>query len=119
MPVEVPTRHINQMDDRLPGTSEETNETSNLRYIINHVFLLPKLPQKDDSGPDKDSSLLVACEEAIDSFKSHFYNEELRKLLVCKKMMRDMLKLRSPSGDLVPEEIERILEAMNDGGNFQ
>ena len=110
---------MNQMDDGLPSIGKERNGTLNLGYIINHVFLLPKLPQEDDSGPEKDASLLIACEEALDSFKNYFHTAELRKWLVCKKMVQDMLMSRSPSGDLVLEEIERLLEAMSGGGNFQ
>lgn len=106
------------MNGGLPALTEGKNEASNLEYIIKHVFLLPKLPQKNDSAPERDASLLIACEEALDSFKNYFHAAELRKWLICKKMVQDMLKSRGPSGAFRQEEIERLLGTIGDEGDF-
>jgi hypothetical protein len=39
--------------------------SQSLYYIINHVFLLPKLPEKDDSDVEQESALIEECEAAL------------------------------------------------------
>lgn len=87
-----------------------------LPYIINHVFLPPKLLQEDDSGADKDSSLLVECEAALKSFQAHLPSHECPRWAACTRMLRNMLELRDPSGDMISGKVEATLESMADQG---
>lgn len=41
-----------------------------LTYIVNHVFLPPKLPQSCDSSKFKAAGLIGVCYDALVSFKS-------------------------------------------------
>src|SRR4051794_29926264 len=44
---------------------------SNLQYLINHIFLPPKLPQEDDRGYDTCDRLTRAVQDAVKSFSDH------------------------------------------------
>ena len=87
-----------------------------LNYIINHVFLPPKLPQKDDSNAAKDSSLLEEVLTALKSFQAQIPEQERSEWIPCIKMVRNMLQIRGHFGGLVAEEVETTLMAMADGG---
>ena len=115
MSVQISHRQNDLIKDGSANTVENMYETSNLQYLINHVFLPPKLPQKDDSSFENDISLLNACEEAIDRFIDHLQDSKRERLLVCQKIVQSMLKLREPSGDLSSKEIDEALEIMDDG----
>ena len=91
-------------------------QAQGLSYIINHVFLPPKLPQEDDSGVDKDFALIAECEAALNSFQAHFPSHECRRWAACTRMLRKMLELRDPSGDMVPGKVEATLKSMADQG---
>jgi hypothetical protein len=91
-------------------------EAQALPYIINHVFLPPKLPQEDDSGVDKDSALILECEAALKSFQAHLPSHECRRWAACTRMLRKMLELRDPSGDMIAGKVEETLESMADQG---
>lgn len=41
------------------------------RYLINHIFLPPKLPGEDDYEPKHEKSLLELLSEALSAYKSH------------------------------------------------
>ena len=91
-------------------------QTQSLSYIINHVFLPPKLPQEDDSGVVEDSALIVECEAALESFQAHLPSHDCRRWAACIRMLRKMLELRDPSGDMISEKVEASLESMVDLG---
>ena len=87
-----------------------------LNYIINHVFLPPKLPQKDDSNTAKGSSLLEEVLTALKSFQAHIPEQERSEWIPCIKMVRKMLQIRDHFGGLVAKEVETTLMEMADGG---
>ena len=87
-----------------------------LDYIINHVFLPPKLPQKDDSDATKDSSLVEELLVALKSFQAHIPEQQRLEWIPCIKMVRNMLQIRDHFGGLVAEEVETTLRDMVDGG---
>jgi hypothetical protein len=91
-------------------------EAQALRYIINHIFLPPKLPQKDNSGTDKDIALIVEFEAALKLFQAYVPSQEQRRWAACIRMLKGMLELRDPSGDLIPEKVEAALGSMTDQG---
>ena len=87
-----------------------------LQYIINHVFLPPKLPQSDDSAFKNDSSLTKECRAALKSFQVHLPTQEQWRIVACIRMVSKIQELRDESGDLILGKIEESLEEMNDRG---
>ena len=85
----------------------------NLNYIVNHVFLPPQLPQKDDHDASKDAALIEKFVEALSLFKAYIPDHEFPEWSSCIKMANSMLELRAHSGDLVPENVVTALREMN------
>ncbi|XMA11506.1 hypothetical protein WAI453_004297 [Rhynchosporium graminicola] len=85
---------------------------SDLEYIITHVFLPPKLPQKDDSNPDRDLALTEILKAALDSFQAQLPARERPRWVGLASMLSKMVELRDLSGDLLSEKIQSSLEAM-------
>lgn len=52
------------MDPPVPDESP-----GNLRYVINHVFLPPRLPQKNDTTPDNELALVGSLHKSLLKFK--------------------------------------------------
>jgi hypothetical protein len=87
-----------------------------LNYIIAHVFLPSKLPQKDDSNTTKGASLVEEIITALKSLQAHVPTEERSTWIPCIKMVNDMLQVRDHYGGLVAREVEITLMGMVDGG---
>ena len=87
-----------------------------LNYIINHVFLPPKLPQKDDGDATKSVALIEEVLAALKLFQAHVSEQEKSIWTSCLKMVGNMIHLRDHSGGLVAEEVETMLREMMDGG---
>ena len=90
--------------------------SNDLTYIINHVFLPPKLPQTDDSHAAKDELLIKELLAALKSLQHHIPETEHPKWIPCIKMVHTMLTLRNHSGGLVPDRLEKAFGEMLDGG---
>ena len=87
-----------------------------LDYIINHVFLPPKLPQKDDSDARKSASLIDELLAALRSLQAHIPEQERSEWIPCIKMVGNMLELRDHLGGLVAEKVQTTLKKMMDRG---
>lgn len=87
-----------------------------LNFIINHVFLPPKLPQKDDSDDTKSASFIEELRAALRSLQAHIPEQERSEWIPCIKMIGNMLELRDHFGGLVAERVETTLRRMIDGG---
>ena len=87
-----------------------------LSYIIDHVFLPPKLPQRDDSNAAKDASLAEEVLIALKSLQSHILTKERSEWIHCIKMVGNMLQICDHFGGLVAKEVETKLREMVDGG---
>ena len=85
---------------------------SNLPYIINHVFLPPKLPQKDDSSPSRDAALAEALLEGLEAFHDLLPGPEQPQWSPLIRMIRQVLSMRDPRGGLATECVEDALEKM-------
>lgn len=91
-------------------------EAQDLSYIINHVFLPPKLPQEDDNRVIRDFALIAEFKAAWNSFHTHLPSHEWRRWAACTKMLGKMLELRDSSGDMISENFEETLGSMADQG---
>lgn len=87
-----------------------------LNYIIDHVFLPPKLPQKDDSDARKSASLIDELLAALRSLQAHIPEQERSEWIPCIKMVGNMLKPRDHLGGLVAEKVQTTLKEMMDRG---
>ncbi|CZT11794.1 uncharacterized protein RCO7_11377 [Rhynchosporium graminicola] len=82
---------------------------SDLEYIITHVFLPPKLPQKDDSNPDRDLALTEILKAALDSFQAQLPARERPRWL--RRYNSTILVVASKSGDC--DIVPRLLNYIN------
>jgi len=89
---------------------------TDLDFIIDHVFLPPRLPQNDDSGSTKSESLITEVLAAIRSFQAHLPEQERSEWISSIKMVATMLELRGHLGGLVATEVQTTLKRMMDGG---
>ncbi|KAA6412393.1 MAG: hypothetical protein FRX48_03383 [Lasallia pustulata] len=86
-----------------------------LNYIVNHVFLPLKLPQKNDSDDAKGASLIEELRAALKSLQAHIPERERSEWIPCIEMVGNMLELRDQFGGLVAEKMEAMLRKMIDG----
>ena len=87
-----------------------------LDYIINHVFLPPKLPQRDDSDVTNSVCLIKQLLAALRSFQDHLPEQNRSKWTPCIKMVGNLLELQDHQGGLVATKVETMLGEMIDGG---
>lgn len=100
---------------------------NNIDYIIRHVFLPPKLPQKDDEDVEKETCLIEVVLAALISFRDrHDFSEQQEERFVewsaCVKMLDNMLELRNQCGEelgLEADKLEEKLRGMIDGGKVE
>lgn len=99
-----------------PVKRQKMLSSSNLEYIITHVFLPPKLPQEDDRDPKQDLALTEQCRAALRSFRACVSDRQRRRWVAPILMLSKMLELRDASGDILSEKVELSLEAMQGTG---
>jgi hypothetical protein len=87
-----------------------------LEYIINHVFLPPKLPQEDDSNATNSAFLTEQLLVALRSFQDHSPKQKRSEWIPCIKMIGNMQKLQDHSGGPLAERTGTTLREMIDGG---
>lgn len=83
-----------------------------LTYTFHHVFLPPRLPQKDDSSFAHDMSLVKGVLEALIAFDEHQDSPQLQS---CVKMLRCMIDMRD-SAALLESRLDKALISMESGG---
>lgn len=89
---------------------------SNLTYIITHVFLPPKLPQRDDGDASKSAGLIKELLAALKSFENLSEESEKSQWTPIIEMAETMLRVRDHSQELLAEELKTKLENLRDGG---
>ena len=87
-----------------------------LNYIIDHVFLPLRLPQKDDSDDEKSISLIKELRAALNLLQAYIPDQERSGWIPCINMVNNMLELRDHFGGLVAKKVETTLRKMIDGG---
>lgn len=87
-----------------------------LNYIINHVFLPPKLPQSDDSSHDMSSILMERFIGAMKEFQSFLPQEDSARWSVCTECFQRTLELREQGGKFSGEKFGLALKQMASGG---
>ena len=87
-----------------------------LEYAVHHVFLPPKLPQRDDGDLEKERKLVQEYLKALRLFQSLLAEEERLPWMSCIKMVSKMLETRQDNGYLLAETLDTSLESIEDGG---
>lgn len=77
-----------------------------LYYIINHVFLFPKLLQKNDNDVTKTVSVIEELLTALKSLQDRISKQERSKWISCIKMLRNHFK------ELMIEKLKTTLKKM-------
>ncbi|KAI9803787.1 MAG: hypothetical protein M1825_001667 [Sarcosagium campestre] len=91
-----------------------TSRSDELLYIFHHVFLPPKLPQKDDSDARKSEALLETLAGALRSYQDLIPDIEKPKWSPCINMVDDMLQMREPLQKLSAKVLEDKVRDMKD-----
>jgi hypothetical protein len=103
-----------------PDGGQPTISIGNLQYIIHHVFLPPKLPQKDDSTPERGAALTKQVLQSLKRFEAKSGHGEANKAtnsLV--KMLENMIQSRTPEGGLLQSAVETQMGSMENSGISQ
>jgi hypothetical protein len=85
-------------------------------YQINHVFLPPELPQKDDTNPSHEKALMETVSRALERFKSYFQPSERPELDRCIRMIGCMIGLRNTDGFLNPTKLNTEIVELSKNG---
>lgn len=87
-----------------------------LNYLINHVVLPPKLPQRDDSDVEKEREMVKHCLSALKSFLKLLPEEERLPWISSIKMVSKVLEMRESNGNFSATAFDTSLENLRDGG---
>ena len=87
----------------------------NLKYIIDHVFLLLKLPQKDDSNATKGAALVKEALTALQLLQAHSDTRALRMDPLHQDGRQDSPDTR-PFWRIIGRKSGNMLRGMFDGG---
>ncbi|KIK69250.1 hypothetical protein GYMLUDRAFT_255795 [Collybiopsis luxurians FD-317 M1] len=92
--------------------------TSNqIRYVINHIFLPPKLPQENDQSGDLDNIIASMALEAAKRFRTRLDTDNNRKWGAVMKMLRDFRDLQQ-TNILDKEKVAKALHELNIGDSL-
>jgi hypothetical protein len=98
------------------ATKTKAIDEEAFQYQINHVFLPPELPQKDDTNPLREKALMETVSAALKRFRSYFQPSERPALDRCIRMVGGMICLRDANGFLNPATLNKeIVELSNNG----
>lgn len=84
-------------------------------YLINHVFLPPKLPQEDDYQPHLDIALLQSTISALSAFRDCVSNDRHASINAAIKMFLNMRKVHF-DGDVNEKELLKALKNVTSDG---
>ncbi|TVY56340.1 hypothetical protein LCER1_G002622 [Lachnellula cervina] len=94
-----------------------TKGQEKMLYLIQHMFLPPKLPQKDDSNLECEKFLLDTTIDALGAFKGHINDTKHDQGVVVDSVIDMVTKMRSVhefDGNLGAVSEEKLLNALAD-----
>lgn len=98
----------------MPSWSKDPG--GSLFYIIQHIFLPPRLPQKDDYSFENDIALLECLLDSLDDFKKSIPQDSQGRWKACTTLVQSLLDAREASGALDAAKIQDSLLNMTTGG---
>jgi hypothetical protein len=97
------------MANRNPGRFS----SEDLLYMLNHVFLPPKLPQADDTNRDRDIALCRLVHDASLEFAGFLSQPQQQQWSIVNKMLRTQLKI----AQVVDKDVlAKDILSLKDGG---
>lgn len=103
-----------QKRDNMPSWSKDPG--GSLLYIIRHIFLPPRLPQKDDHNFENDIALLKCLLDCIKDFEKSAPQECRGRWKACTTLVQSLLPARETSGALDAAKLQDSLVDMTSGG---
>jgi hypothetical protein len=101
------------MANKTKGIGDDT-----FHYLINHVFLPPKLPHQDDTNPVHEKTLLETVSTALQRFRSYFLPSERLELDRCIRMINALVYLRDGNGFLNLAVLDKELVGLSNTGQY-
>ena len=90
----------------------------NLQYIVDHVFLPPKLPRKDDSSWERCKDLTIAVLDALREFGSLQPLLEQPKWASMARMIQRLQDSTASESVMSPHKVDKMLLDLNQGGKI-
>lgn len=85
---------------------------THLDFLINHLFLLPKLPQADDRDDDLDKALLCLVTESLAQFVTHLPSHQQSATRTVLAAVEQMTTLRDIKGSVDEAKLLEALETL-------
>ena len=92
-----------------------------MNYLIHHVFLPPQLPQEDDYSAEHDTALLRAVMDALEDFKHHVPEEQIKHAECVISMLSITDRVRdktSIDGSIDPQFFKNTLKNLSKSSKF-
>ncbi|TLD03405.1 uncharacterized protein PgNI_12369 [Pyricularia grisea] len=96
-----------------------TNKTA-FDYVVNHFFLPPKLPQRDDWTPLNGSTLQSALLASIEKFRAFVVSRRYALVNSAAAMIRRMVMAQDETGNINCDNLGKVLKrsgSLADPGN--
>jgi hypothetical protein len=90
-------------------------DPSAISYIIDHVFLPPKLPQEDDYNANYERRLVSCVRDALKSFEALAGSEALSAVTFVTNTITNLLNIRNEDGTLSQDKLESFLRQRSKG----
>jgi len=92
-------------------------DKASLAFIINHVFLPPKLPANSDCTPEHEASLIRVFKDCAETFAGHLDSQSnsRRAWDVVTRMLASMASLHD-RGVVEEDRLNKSMVNMNTGG---
>lgn len=110
-----PAPENNSVAPNIP--SLHTLDKTSLAFIVNHVFLPPKLPNCSDCTPEHEASLIHVFKESAEMFASHLgpQSNSRRAWDVVTRMLASMASLHD-LGIVEEDQLDESMDNMDAGG---
>jgi len=76
----------------MANTNPDPSSKEDIRYVLNHVFLPPKLPQEDDYDANHDVALCRLAYQASLEFDTFLSQPQQKKWSTVKQMLKNLLE---------------------------
>jgi len=102
----------------MSGTLSKMLPLGVVTYLINHIFLPPKLPQEDDLSFEYESAMLDTVIDCLSKFKGHIggYNIDAAAAAAMMFNLRDVRDNHSISGAVNEKKLRETLGSLYEQG---
>lgn len=87
--------------------------------MIDHMFLPPKLPQKDDSSPDRERALVTITIDALEQFGDLVKEDQNGAVASVVSMVSAMRNTIDSDGTIDESKLFAVLNNLPEKGKYQ